>query len=402
MTGQFRCFTDSYLSVTEFVWSVPAYTGIVTVMLQSSLIPPSLVPPAKPLRKGFVGLLHVGYWALYLLLLTVMFAMVRTQSPSAPRVTTILFASRVGYQLIVPSVVALYLAYGVLVPRFLARKRFGALAIGAIGVALAATAVSVLGILGANTPRGPMSFTVRSLIGYTLAMSGLASIHMTIATVLRGFVEWYDDIAVKDELRRRTAEVESALVRATLDPHFLFNTLNNIDTLISRDPGSASQYLNQLSEMLRFVLYDARVDRVPLDAELAFLEKYVALQRLRLRNPAMVSFAVHGFAGAQRIAPLLLVPFVENAFKHASGQRSDDAIAIEVEVRERSLLFTCSNRYDSERRALPASVTTGGLGNALMRRRLELLYPAEHELSVVDRDERYAVRLTVQLNDSAA
>lgn len=358
------------------------------------------MPTPMPMRRGVVLTLHVGYWGMYLLLLLLLFGVLRAQARSGPNLFAILFASRVGFQLIVPNVVSFYLAYLVLVPRFLARRRFGALAIGSVAGALLASVVSLLGLVGVGRATGAIFFPVRELIGFTIVMSGMALIHMTLATVIRGFVGWYDDIAVKDTLRRRTADIEAALVRATLDPHFLFNTLNNIDTLISRDPGAASQYLNHLSGMLRYVLYDARAARVPLEAELKFVEQYITLQRLRVRNPAIVSYTVTGERTGRLIAPMLLVPFVENAFKHASGERGDDAIAIRVDVQYGTLTFTCRNRYSPTSASTSSTPVAGGLGNDLMHRRLELLYPSRHTLRTDHDSAVYDVNLVVRMDSS--
>lgn len=361
--------------------------------------------PLAPMPRGVVILLHLGYWGMYLLLLALIFALLQAQARTAQGRTPmdlfgLLFRSRLTFQLIIPNVVAFYIAYGILAPRFLATRRFGAFLAGGVLGALTASAVSLIGIPARIIDISSIHISAHRAMPFIVATAGLATIHMTIATIMRGFVGWYDDFAEKDALRRRTTEVEVALTRATLDPHFLFNTLNNIDTLIGRAPETASIYLTRLSELLRFVLYDSRADLVPLDAELAFLDKYIALQQLRLRNPETVTYAVRGNRQGSLIAPMLLVPFVENAFKHASGQRTPGSIVVDIAIDRDSLTFTCANRYDPQRRdddagARPALI--GGLGNELIRRRLDLLYPSRHTLQTDDRDAVYSVHLSVQL-----
>ena len=322
-------------------------------------------------------LLHLGYWTLYLLLLAFLFVIVRAQA----QVFAILFASRIGLLLIAPNLLAFYLAYLWFFPALAARKRSLPLVAVASAAVLATTFVFI-----ASPPQETASLSV--------CLTLLALIHMVIALVMRGFLGWVDDLALKEELRRKTSEVETALVRAKLDPHFLFNTLNNIDVLILRDPAVASLYLNKLSGILRFVLYEARADRVPLEAELSYLDKYVELQRIRTVNPKLVSSNTVGDARGLMIAPMLLIPLVENAFKHAQGQRAASSIALEVAIEKKRVAFVCSNRYGTRE-------TSGGLGNVLMRRRLALLYPQRHTFDIADQNGTYTASLTIDLDDTA-
>jgi two-component system, LytTR family, sensor kinase len=334
--------------------------------------------------RRLVALLHAGYWALYLLLLAIVLASLRGPLPAS---------LRVGLLLVVPNVVAFYVAYGLLFPRLFARQRFGAALFwgAAAALAIAAATRALLWLLARD--RLPSPVTPGSLAIGVVLIALLAAIHQTIAVVLRGFIGWVDDLALKQELARKTADVESALVRAKLDPHFLFNTLNNIDVLIARDPATASAYLLELSEILRFVLYQARAERIPLQDELRYVERYVALQRLRSAHPGFVTLEITGDASACSIAPMLLIPFIENAFKHSGGQRGEAAIAIRVAVEDARLVFECTNRQ--VRGANPTD-GAGGLGNDLMRRRLALLYPSRHTLDIAERDGQYSVSMTVE------
>nr|WP_240979034.1 histidine kinase [Longimicrobium terrae] len=211
---------------------------------------------------------------------------------------------------------------------------------------------------------------------------------------MRGFVGWYGDLRVKEELARRTREVETALLRARLDPHFLFNTLNNIDVLITRDAAAASAYLNKLCDIMRFVLYEARAETIPLTAELAYIEKYLDLERIRSANPRHVHYAVEGDPAGLRITPMIFIPFIENAFKHAVAARTGNTIDVAVRVDGGRVRFCCANRH---RGAHGPALPSGGVGNAVMARRLALLYPDRHALDVSDRDDTYTVRLTVDL-----
>lgn len=266
--------------------------------------------------RSVVAVLHIGYWGLYLLLIATMVIGSRMNTP----VPQFLFSTSAGFLLIAPNVVAFYVEYLLLAPRWFPRKRFGLVALFSVLTALSTSLLCAVVLGVASSHVTPVSRTsLANAAAFISWLSVLALIHMTLALVIRGFISWYEDIAVKEQLRQKTSEVEAALLRARLDPHFLFNTLNNIDVLIMRDALAATNYVNQLSDILRFVLYEARAERVPLDAELAYFDKYIALQRIRMTNPRVVSYTLSGATRGLSIAPMLLIPFVENAFKHGAG-----------------------------------------------------------------------------------
>ncbi len=349
--------------------------------------------------RAFVLVLHLGYWGLYLLILTIVVIGTRMTTP-VPR---FLFATSGGFLLIVPNFVAFYVQYFLLTPRLFPRKQFALLAVLTVLTAFITSALCAVALVVAS--RQGLSLVRTPFVNPTAILSWLsvlALIHMTLAMVIRGFISWYEDIAVKEQLARKTSEVEEALLRAKLDPHFLFNTLNNIDVLIMRDAVAASSYVNQLSDILRFVLYESRSERVPLEAELAYFDKYIALQRIRISNSKLVSYTLSGSTDGWCIAPMLLIPFVENAFKHAAGQREDNAIVIGISVEQSSLTFVCSNSYSAPPLARQISVpppsAAGGLGRELMQQRLGLLYPGRHVLAISDNSHRYSVRLDLTLD----
>lgn len=351
--------------------------------------------------RSVVAILHVGYWALYLLLLTLFLVASRPSVP-APK---LLLSTGIGLVLIAPNVVAFYVEYQLLAPRLFPTRRFGMLAL-LTGTTALATSIACLLILSAVSPRiMPVLRSPADTAAFIAWFSALALIHMTIALVMRGFISWYEDITIKEQLTRQSDAVQGALLRSRLDAHFLFNTLNNIDVLVLRDAPAASQYLNQLSGILRYVLYDARAEHVPLSAELDYCDRYIALQRLRIANPDMVSYTRAGTTDALTISPLVLIPFIENAFKHAAGQREDDAIDIALTVRDRVLTLVCSNSYPPARQQCIESTSgqelpeqaAGGLGQQLVQQRLNLSYPDAHTLITTDANQRYSVRLVLEL-----
>lgn len=341
------------------------------------------------MKRPVVILLHCGYWLLYLLLLLVMFLLVTIQSGSAAAVG-LRSLSPVVILLVLPNVASFYSFYFLLFPAFLNRKKITALLIfGALACLIAAFIGALASsILFGFTQKIFMDPTEFALFIATLFF--IAAIHGGIALVIRGFVTWYDEIKLKEELSRKNFEMESALVRSQLDPHFLFNTLNNIDTLINSDAARASDYLNKLSDILRYMVYDTRVEKISLSIEIAYIEKYLALQKIRTANQNYVNFTIDGDANNFAIAPMIFFPFIENAFKHTESDKKSSRIDIVIAVRNGTLIFTCDNSYR------PAQNKTGGVGNGLIKRRLELLYPSAHELSITDDKDTYQVKLMLK------
>jgi hypothetical protein len=345
------------------------------------------------MKRAIVVLLHTGYWAAYLLLLAFLLALARLQYRGDPSQLLMLF----GMMGLVPSVLAFYWSYRVLFPLALAPRRFGILALGAglgcagaIGVTLALLYVT-RGSAAPPFSRGTAGLTVLAIL-----LSPLALMHMMVALVLRGFVGWYGDLKVKEELARKQWEMETALVRSKIDPHFLFNTLNNVDVLILKDPATASVYLNKLCDIMRFVLYEARAETIPLADELAYIEKYIGLEQIRTANSEYVSYTVTGDTKGLMITPMIFIPFIENAFKHGESRKQDGAVEIRVVIEGGRVEFDCRNRYRPN--PVPAS-DHRGLGHELMRRRLALLYPNRHTFDITDRDNVYHVHLTIDLHD---
>ena len=220
----------------------------------------------------------------------------------------------------------------------------------------------------------------------------MSSINLIIGTVIKGFITSYNDIHIKEALTRQTSELEMQLVRSQLSPHFLFNTLNNIDVLIQRDPDKASEYLIQLSEILRFMLYEAKDELRPLSKEIEHIERYVALQRIRTNINNYVILQTSGNTNEALVMPLLFLPFIENAFKYAEHKKEEAAIQIEWIVNDLEILFSCSNTFELSHHIHHAK-NEGGLGNELIKKRLQLLYPDSHELMIEEKENRYTIRL---------
>jgi len=193
---------------------------------------------------------------------------------------------------------------------------------------------------------------------------------------------------------KEKAETELNFLKSQINPHFLFNSLNSVYFLINKDNPEARQALHQFSEMLRYQLYEANGEKVPIEREVSYLQDYVNLQQLRRDERYWVQFncapEVHGFS----IEPLLLAPFVENAFKHISSEPGR-AHFVEVNLRRSNGVFTLSVVNSKDER--PSVKQNGGIGLKNVKRRLELLYPGKHHLNIDEKPDRFSVQLNIEL-----
>lgn len=198
-------------------------------------------------------------------------------------------------------------------------------------------------------------------------------------SLLRGFIGWFDDLQRKQETEKMIIRNELDVLNAQLNPHFLFNTLNNIDSLIFRQPQKASESLITLSEIMRYMLYDAREPKVLLSCEVEHYQRIIRLQSLRFGNPEAIRFDAPETLPEIQIAPLLFLPFIENAFKYAVKIAVLPMIEFKITISEGEICWTSQNQFQTE----PDDQTArrGGIGLSNLKRRLELLYPGKYSLT---------------------
>lgn len=207
--------------------------------------------------------------------------------------------------------------------------------------------------------------------------------------VLYGFAEQY----VRQQQRgREHIQAELSLLRAQVNPHFLFNALNDMYALTLTRPEQAPDALLKLSDLLRYVLYQSQSAVVPLVDEIAYVQSYIDLEQISQQGQAQVRARVEGLINDQQIAPMLLIPFVENAFKHGSLFDADQPITITCRVKADQLWFRCCNA-----KQMGHKDDTGGIGLVNLRRRLELEYPGRHQLQILDSSAMFDIHLALTL-----
>ncbi len=210
------------------------------------------------------------------------------------------------------------------------------------------------------------------------------------AVLIRFMIDWFDSQKLKDELINQRQSSELALLRSQVNPHFLFNTLNNIYSLVYKKSEEAPAAIMKLSRIMRYMLYDSNSDQVPLEKEVDYLKSFIELQELRINQPEYVDFRIEGDIENRTIAPMLLIPFVENAFKHG-GKNHSPGITIFLSAGTTQFHFEVTNY--KKKNVLTKGDEIGGIGLQNIMRRLELLYKGKHELKIEDGHEIFRISL---------
>ena len=196
------------------------------------------------------------------------------------------------------------------------------------------------------------------------------------------------------EEKAKNTEAELAWLKNQINPHFLFNTLNNISSLTQIDPDAAQDAIAQLSDLLRYAMYETRKDVVPLQGEMEFMRNYVELMKLRCSEKTEVNSTFNVQRSTLEIAPLLFISLIENAFKHGVSSNRDSRIDIGLTADEQQLIFTCDNtnypKTDSDR-------SGSGIGLENTRRRLDLIYKDRYTWEQTLEDNIYKVKITIKL-----
>ena len=365
-------------------------------------------PSSQVMKKPAVILLHAGYWFLYEILFTVFFFLSRTASFSA-------FESWDDWlallaMVTVAGAASYYAFYLWLVPCYLTTGRIRAFLGSGLAVSFAVAVLSTLLFSLVMTvlffalfqKLDFLLFTFQDQLWLATWFTLVTVVNGILGTIIRGFITWYADIHEKQLLVNSKLQAELALLKARINPHFLFNTLNNIDIMIEHDPHAASLYLNKLSDLLRYVLYETQADSIPLTKELEYIHKYIDLQRIRTANEDFVSLKTDGPTNDIMVPPMILVPYVENAFKFATNKKSAGAIRILIAVSGSQLHFQCINKID--KKLTDDSGNRNGLGNHLLKQRLNLLYPGNYQLDTHISENEYIVNLylPVQIHELSA
>jgi len=215
---------------------------------------------------------------------------------------------------------------------------------------------------------------------------------------MSGFIkiaqEWFKSEQQREALKLENLNAELKFLKSQINPHFLFNCLNTIYSLAHKHSAQTEHAIVKLSTILRYMIYESNEDKVQLQQELQYLEDYIDIQRLRLPEDIVVDYAVQGNPVGLRIEPMLLVPFVENAFKHGISYAEPSFIAIAVAIEKNQVQLVVENAVFKQRVA-----EKGGIGLQNVKKRLDLLYTEDHELEITEAENQFIVDLKIVLKN---
>lgn len=328
------------------------------------------------MKKSVEIWFHIFFWIAFVSIILILIQVYLQADPEAP------FSRHLSY------VIFLELVMGLL---FFYITFFGIKWAGARPARIIALVVTLFILL--------VIFAIPALkIGIVAVMSSVIP-HVALvflALVFRKFSDVQHSEQEKNELLLQKTQGELALLRMQISPHFLFNTLNNIDYLVNLDPGKASDSISKLGAILRYMIYEADAEKIPLSMELKHIRDYIELLRLRVSGPDYLVYKAPAVTRNFIIAPMLFLPLIENAYKYSPFREGDHIIVAELSIEGQMLQFSISNPYTDD---LNYEEKGSGVGLQNLRRRLELTYPGRHSLIISKAEQRFIVELKLELDE---
>ena len=287
-----------------------------------------------------------------------------------------------------------YFNYLLILPTFLNRKKYLWCALAmAVLIILSAFVKCALAyyfydiVILRDPPKGPIDFW-----DYYEGAAFVSCFFIFLSTALKFMVDWFISEKVKDKLENEKLSAELAFLKSQINPHFLFNSLNNIYSLAYQKSEETPEAILKLSEIMRYMLYESNEDKVELSDEIRYLKNYIELQRLRFKDKSRIKFEIVGDTQNKTITPLVLISFVENAFKHGVAIDEESPIIINMTIEDRKLFFQVINKKGNQNKD-----ETGGIGLQNVKRRLDLLYKDQYRLYIDNAKDTYNCELYLNL-----
>lgn len=276
-----------------------------------------------------------------------------------------------------------YLNSLVLIPKLLSKQKRWEYAFSVLGCVVLFLIFTIVPILIMH-PELPIN---RGMVISSILLISLVFIASGIGQII--------DLWFLSEKRSKEIEYEKqlnelSLLKSQINPHFLFNTLNTIYSLASKKSDQTPEAVLKLSEMMRYVMSDAKQDLVSVEKEIEYINRFVDLQKMRLTDRVTVVYTVIGNTTGKSIAPLILIPFIENAFKYGVSTHDNSTISITISIEEHKIVLVTTNRIFDYSNILTEST---GIGIANTKKRLQLLYPGRHKLMIDDSNANFVVQL---------
>lgn len=296
------------------------------------------------------------------------------------------------------NVAVFYINYIVLIPELIKKRKqylwyivcFVLLILASIGIKLGVALLNPESVLQYISDDGKVHSI--STANYVVTVIFIAGFFLVSSSIIKFAVDWFSNERVQRNLESEKKDMELQFLKSQLNPHFLFNSLNNIYSLAYQKSDKTADAILKLSEIMRYMIYESNDSWVSLDKEVEYVESYVELQKLRFKDGAAVEISINGVIDGQKIVPLILISFVENAFKHGVANDAEDPIKINIIANQKILHFSVTNKKSTANKD-----AIGGVGLNNVERRLQLLYPDRYKLNIVNSATHYTTELMLDL-----
>jgi len=343
----------------------------------------------SPFQRYRVFLLHLSFWCVYLsfFLYQITSRVKELEWNEAILRSTVHVAFNMGIA---------YLNYFLFLPRFLKHKKFELYLVEFV------LSFAVLMFLRVHLQRYMVDGYAREAeyfysMLYVVQATATTLFVVIFVGLLRFAKDWFDLETRKKEMENEKLTAELNFLKAQINPHFLFNTLNNLYYLAYTKSENTTEVIAKLSQMMRYMIYDSNYPQVALTKEIEYMQNYISLERLRLNNQIPIQFDIKGSPESILITPLIFITFLENAFKHGVSNNSTGSwVNISIELKGKECIYTVENSKIIKTN--PVKEEKSGFGLQNVQRRLELSYPGQFQLKSEDRPTSYFVQLTISLS----
>lgn len=303
--------------------------------------------------------------------------------------------TRSRFYLILPEILFTYLIVYYVIPKFYLRNKYFSFSVLTICLTIIFFIVSCfLSYKTKNFYHEPINNQLVILWHYSMKfITEGPPIACILFLTIKMFKNHYQKLEEKQMLAKENKDAELQLLKAQVNPHFLFNTLNNIYSFTLNKSEQAGVLVKKLTSVFRYMTDDCNQALVPLDKELKMLQDYIGLEKVRYGNRISIDINISGDATGKMITPLLMIPLIENSFKHGTSQMLEKPwIILDIIINKKTLTFSLKNS-----RPLQTNLSNGknGLGLKNVKKRLELIYPHEHELNIETNGKQFSVHLEI-------
>lgn len=330
---------------------------------------------------------HILFWIFYFVCWTFFSVRYNNVSPvNAFMLTATWFIGQAGI---------FYMCIYVLIPRFFNKKQYGIFILCSLAlILLTAAFTACCSVVMLRQMTADFTIPFNTFLLYVIMDNFFVAVLVIAAKVIKD--------RIKSEQRNQLLEKEKTenelrFLRSQINPHFLFNAINSIYVLIKKDPDFAAVTLAKFADMLRYQLYECNADEIPVENEIAYLNNYIELEKLRKGNTVIVNYTIDESVKNFSIAPLLIIPFVENAFKYVSAFiAKPNVITLAMKYRDKTFTLFAENTTD-ENNLEKKDKSFSGIGLENVKRRLELIYTNRHTLQINTANNMYSVLLNIQI-----